>query len=182
MIAVDGAYAGVAAPAAASTDGTLELLRSLPKVTLHEAPGTFWPDQAQKRTVYFQHAPPGALLLVVDADESIDGAALLRQRALGADVGWLRVTSPLYRRPYQQPRLFLARPGMHYSRRHHWVYAGTDLMATHQYGGPGFLHRLIDGVTLVHARGLGRSTSRHAATRPHRSQQAAGEGRQVAGR
>jgi hypothetical protein len=76
-----------------------------------------------------------------------------------ADVLWCDVTSPLYQRPYSQPRGFRARPDLAYTGRHHWLHAGTTLLATHQYGGPGVLHDRMP-VTLHNARGLAHTPAR----------------------
>jgi hypothetical protein len=99
---------------------------------------------------------PGALLAVLDADESITGD--LRATPV-ADVLWCDVTSPLYERPYSQPRGFRARADLQYAGRHHWLHAGDTLLATHQYGGPGVLHDRMP-VKLHNARGLHHSNVR----------------------
>lgn len=129
-------------------------------------PGQSWPDQRAKRTALLQAAAekyPGALLLIVDADESLTGAECLRS-APEADVLWLDVTSPLYERPYSQPRGIRAVPGLHYEGRHHWLYDGERLLATHQYGGTGVEHRRV-AVTLRNNRGLGHTPERAAMKR-----------------
>src|SRR5690606_15586015 len=128
-----------------STDGLREVFDAieLPKALIEYGPSAIagkpgpWPDQNTKRTALLQHAAlhfPGALLFIVDADEFVTGAETLRQTPEG-DVAWVGVTSPLYQRPYGQPRLVRAREGLEYRGRHHWLYAGDELVATHQYGG-----------------------------------------------
>lgn len=133
-----------------------------------------------KRGRYFQDHPPGTRLFVIDADEALEGAAGLRTLAPGADVGWVTVHSSAYRRPYSQPRLFRALPGLRYAGRHHWVYAGERLLATHQHGGPGFLHQLLEGVALQHSRNLGRLGPRRSASAAHRKAQHTAEAGRVA--
>jgi hypothetical protein len=133
-------------------------------ITSHEA----WPDQNKKRTTMLRFAAqkfPDALLFIVDADEYVTGAEHLHQTPQG-DVAWLTVTSPLYQRPYGQPRLVRAQPGLEYRGRHHWLYAGERLLATHQYGGAGVEHRLSP-ITLRNARGLGHTPARAQAKQVH---------------
>jgi hypothetical protein len=81
------------------------------------------------------------------------------------DVGWVRIESPLYKRPYGQPRLFRARPGLEYRGRHHWIYRGDELLATHQYGG--LAEHAAVPITIRNARGLGHDNDRANAKRMH---------------
>jgi len=166
VIAVDGAYGS---DGSLSTDGTREFLLSLPgaatTVTLLDAAGV---TQCEKRNLYCcQHAASAdqdrTLLVILDADESLARAELLRT-APWLDVGWVRIESALYANPYGQPRLIRWRPGLHYAGRHHWLYAGDRLLATHQYGGSGFEHRCVP-LTITNDRGLGHTPHRHAAKR-----------------
>jgi hypothetical protein len=170
VIAVDGEYGPCGSTL--STDGTREYLKSLnPKVTVLDAAGL---TQCEKRTAYCNWAGNDSVLLVViDADESIENAKALRSAPM-LDVGWVRMASGLYAKPYGQPRLFRWQPGLHYRGRHHWLYCGDDLLATHQYGGPGFEHRTV-GVTFTNHRGLGHDRDRHAAKREHGRAQLATE-------
>jgi glycosyltransferase involved in cell wall biosynthesis len=175
VVAVDGCYASAGCAEGPSTDGTLAFLATLSKVTILPAPdGAPWPDQITKRNAYLTAGQPGDLLLVVDADEQLEGLAVF-DRHLALDVGWLTVRSPLYRRPYSQPRAFAWRPGLRYAGRHHWLYVGTRLLTTHQHGGPGWLHRPL-GLTLDHQRHTSRPPARHAAQARHQRAQAASEG------
>jgi len=178
VIAVDGAYPSTGASECASTDGTLEFLRSQSKMTLIEAPKKrWWRDQNEKRTAYLKALQPGdderLLAFIVDADEFVsEGQELRRVGAL--DVGWVQVNSPIYSRPYGQPRLFRARAGLEYRGRHHWIYCGEELLTTHQYGGAGFVHAPAP-IALRNSRGLGHTQERKAAKRTHSLAQHAAE-------
>lgn len=161
VIAVDGAYA--TAGGGLSTDGTREFLAQLGgKVQLLDEPGT---TQYAKRNRYLEAGRAGDLLFVIDADEAVRNGALLHQLPQ-LDAGWVRVESPMYTKPYGQPRLFRWVPGLEYRGRHHWLYRGGDLLAAHQYAGPGFEHRTVN-VTLENRRGLGHTVARATAKKNH---------------
>lgn len=161
VIAVDGAYA--TAGGGLSTDGTREFLASLgPKVQLLDEAGT---TQYAKRNRYLAAGEAGDLLFVIDADEAARNAGILRLLP-ELDAGWVRIESPMYRKPYGQPRLFRWTPGLEYRGRHHWLYRGADLVASHQYAGPGFNQRCVN-LTLENRRGLGHTGERAAAKRNH---------------
>lgn len=161
VIAVDGCYKGTPAQRIESTDGTREWLQSVPKVAV-EGPISnvtdFWTDQATKRSVYFQRGKPGDLLWIIDADEYVTNPEALRSVPY-LDVGWVRYASPLYRRAQHQPRLFRWQEGLRYDGRHHWVYAGDKLLATHQAGGTGVIHRSVP-LGFLNSRGVLRSEAR----------------------
>jgi hypothetical protein len=184
IVFADGPYA-VSGKTGPSSDDLVDVLLEFADVhALHEVPmpGDAWADQPTKRTALLQDAArryPGALLFVVDADEFVDNAQDLRDAPEG-DVLWVRVTSPLYERPQSQPRLVRARPDLRYAKRHHWLYAGEQLLATHQYGGTGVEHRILEGVSLHNARGLGHSAERREVKRTIQVLQHAEERAQVA--
>ena len=146
VVAVDGVYREtVNATAPGSTDGSVELLRRLlPRgvaLEIVRPPAGCWPDQLAKRNAYLARLEPGDLAFVVDADEAVAAEGDLRD--FDGDVGWVRMRVPsTYKRSYNQPRLFRFRPGLEYRGRHHWLWLGDDLVASHQYGGQGFEHRL----------------------------------------
>lgn len=174
IVVADGPYTTTGSTEAQSTDGLVEFVAGLldadrPELEAHQVPPQVWPDQNAKRTALIQYAAekyPGALLLIVDADEYVNGAERLRETPYG-DVAWVRlVNSPTYKRPYSQPRLVRAVPGLRYDGRHHWLYRGDDLLATHQYGGAGVEHRWAP-ITLRNVRGLGHSPARAAAKQQH---------------
>jgi hypothetical protein len=157
IIAVDGAYGAI--DQGLSTDGTREFFRGLKKpVTLLDGAGL---DQCAKRTMYLHAGQPGDLLFIVDADEAVVGGHVLRGVGL-CDVGWVRIHSNLYRRQYGQPRLIRWMEGLHYQGRHHWIYHHDRVLCTHQYGGPGYEHRVIN-IAMNNQRQLGRSSARIAA-------------------
>jgi hypothetical protein len=164
IIAVDGAYDETGH--ALSTDGTREFLRTMPNVTLIDAAGL---TQCEKRTRYLAAGQDGDMLFVIDADEMVINAVQF-QSMPACDVGWVRVTSKLYQRPYGQPRVFRWRPGLHYHGRHHWIYEDDRLVCTHQYGGAGYNHRLVN-VGLDNQRRLGRSPERMAVKHSHQQVQ-----------
>lgn len=181
VIAVDGAYAGVHVTHGASSDGTLDYLRSLCAAwdtPLHiiECGDVFWHDQCMKRNAYLGAAREDELLFIVDADEFVDGAECLRVNARKYDVGWVRLhPREVYAREYDTPRVIRYHVGMHYTQRHHWIETRDGrLVTTHQYGGVGFDHTVLP-ITLDHAKGLGRTHARNAATRSMRQQQLARE-------
>lgn len=176
VIAVDGAYGGMGCATCASTDGTLEFLRTLAKVELIEAPadGSFWVDQVFKRSQYFTRSRPGDLLWRIDADESFTNAQAIRV-APALDVGWIRYAAPIYRRTQGIPAVFAYRPGLHYVDRHHWVYDGDGrLVSTQQQGGVGLMHRLLP-IEMTNSRGARRSIERIHLAKAQRRDQARAE-------
>ena len=167
VLAVDGAYASTGASDPLSTDGTREYLLSLGEkvmlITMANA------TQFEKRNAYLDYGRPGDLMFIVDADELVTDAQQLIATPM-LDVGWVRIRSQLYARSYGQPRLIRWQPGLRYSGRHHWIYRGDDMLATHQYGGPGFEHR-VSPLSIENRRGLGHSPARHTAKARHASAQ-----------
>lgn len=162
VVVADGPWIGVGeGPSPDELDAVLDTLPcAVHRVAWDQVA---WPDQRQKRTAIVREASrlyPDALLVILDADESVTGD--LRASPVG-DVLWCDVTSPLYERPYSQPRGVKADPTLRYAGRHHWLYRGDDLLATHQYGGLA-LHRRMP-VSLHNARGLGHSPARKEAKR-----------------
>jgi hypothetical protein len=163
-----------------STDGLHALVEQLAAehgtpVTWVPMPETGW-DQCEKRTALLQAASgqyPDARLLIVDADEFVTDADKLRTRP-DFEVGWVTLTSPLYERPYNQPRVLRADPRLRYDGRHHWLYRGDQLLATHQQGGLGIRHGLAP-IRIHNARGLGQPASRTAAKQQHLKAQRARE-------
>jgi hypothetical protein len=157
VIVVDGSYP-TTGERTLSADGTREYLVSqFPSIEFVDMPGT---SQCDKRTAYLERGQPGDYLIIIDADER-----LVRADSLDAlpdcDIGWVRIQSTLYAREYGQPRVIKWRAGLHYWGRHHWMYCYDRLLCTHQYGGPGFVHRPINAL-LVNNRELGRSPARRA--------------------
>ena len=164
VIAVDGAYGSL--KNGLSTDGTREFLQAQKRVTLVDGAGLM---QCEKRTRYLSLGKKGDLLFIIDADEFVLNATVLRAQNM-CDVGWLRVNSSMYKRQYGQPRFIRWQPGLSYQGRHHWIYCYDKLLCTHQYGGPGFEHR-VSNVVIENQRGLGRNKDRLAAKTTHHSVQ-----------
>ncbi len=177
VVVADGPFEGVGS--GPSPDHLDRVLASLPcQVHRVEWAGGSWASQVVKRTALLQEASrlyPTALLVVLDADESVTGD--LRQAPCG-DVLWCDVTSPLYERPYSQPRGIKADSSLHYEGAHHWLYRGDRLLATHQYGGVGMEHRRMP-VSIRNERGLGYTPERHEAKRRTKRVTQAQEGRTV---
>ena len=178
VVIADGNYRDLGN--AESTDGLKALIDKLTQqygtpVTWVSIPETGW-DQCEKRTALLRAASlahPDARLFIVDADEFVTGAESLRLLP-DLDVGWVTVTSPLYERPYNQPRVLRADPNLRYDGRHHWLYRRDELLATHQQGGKGIRHGLT-GVRIHNARGLAQPASRKAAKQKHLNHQRARE-------
>jgi len=168
VIAVDGAYGAI--DQGLSTDGTREYLSKMKRTTLVDGAGL---SQCDKRSLYFRHTRAGDMLFIIDADETVLTPQALREVPI-CDVGWIRVHSNLYKRQYGQPRLIRWQPGLRYQGRHHWIYANHRVLCTHQYGGPGFEHR-VSNVTINNQRQLGRSPSRMSAKRENHAVQIADE-------
>ena len=168
LVVADGPYQTTGCTGL-STDALDKVLVLVPEVERVPMPGDAWPDQLAKRTALLQHASrvyPDAMLLVLDADEMVEGAECLRNLP-DCDVGWVRVANPsLYSRRYDQPRLVRASPALRYGPRHHHLMDGDRLLVSHQYGGTGVLHRLI-GLSLTNLRGLGHTPARREAKQRH---------------
>jgi len=165
VIVVDGEYD----TGRQSTDGTLEYLTEVfgfRRSLVIDGRGM---NQRQKRSQFFNQADPGDLLFIVDADETVQNAAALRE-VPDLDVGWVHMTSPLYRRSQAQPRLFKWRPGLRYDGRHHWIYERDRLVCTHQQGAPGYDHRLLP-IEMHNSRGQYRTPERRRAVSAARSAQ-----------
>jgi hypothetical protein len=138
VIAVDGAYVGAKSDVPWSTDGTLEFLKGLDKVTVVET-SEFWQTQYIKRSVYLSMCQEGDLIFVVDADEYVDNAECLRTLP-DFDVGWALCQNTLYERDQPISRLYKYRPGLRYDLRHYWVFDGDNLVTNRQRGGIGYDH------------------------------------------
>lgn len=163
VIAVDGAYN--TSDDGLSTDGSREFFERLSvrhSIQLVNAAGL---SQCEKRTRYLRLGKPHDMLFIVDADELVERAAILR--ALPRfDVGWIRVRSTLYAREYGQPRLIRWVPDLEYRGRHHWIYQGDRLLCTHQYSGTGYEQRPVS-LLIRNNRELGRGKTRMHAKRAH---------------
>ncbi len=165
VIAVDGCYQSLAdrGQTVQSTDDSLALISALPS-HLIISPTAPWRDQIAKRNEYLKWCAPGDLIVIVDADEFFEfdaGPDALRNLGTTLDVGWIEATSPLYKRPFQSPKLLRMRTGLEYRGRHHWLYVGDRLLMTHQYAGVGWNQRSLAGVRVRNQRGLGQTEAAH---------------------
>jgi len=152
IIAVDGAYAGYPTNTPYSTDGSVEFLEPLSKVTLVKTK-EFWKDQCVKRSEYFSHGAPGDLFFIIDADEFVEEFNL---SGFDSDVGQVELRSPLYPQPYTEPRIITWMDGLKYIGRHHYIYSNEDLVASHRTIGPG-IDSTIAGIKILHKRGFGKT-------------------------
>lgn len=135
VIAVDGAYKGAPVQQCWSTDGTVEFLSSLDKVTLISAPEErFWDNQIEKRNEYFKRGEPGDLMFVVDADEYVHHAERL-QTLPKFEVGWVPYEKSIYHKRQNFPRLFDARIDPRYNGRHYWIEGNRGYVTDCQDGG-----------------------------------------------
>lgn len=176
IIVVDGAYN--TSTAGLSSDGTHEFFQTLAlshSVEMIDGAGL---SQCEKRTKYLAAGREGDYLFVIDADEEVTDARSLRTMPI-CDVGWIRVKSTLYTREYGQPRIFRWQPDLAYRGRHHWTFCGERLLCTHQYGGPGFVHRPV-ATTIFNQRRMGRSISRMQSKHAHQTIQSVSEANQSA--
>lgn len=88
--------------------------------------GGKWASQIVKRNHYLQEG----ILVILDTDERISGADNLRD--FKGDVGWVWVECKDSGRRYRQPRVFRYIEGIHYLKRHHWIYDGNgDFICSH---------------------------------------------------
>ena len=167
VVVADGEYE----TGAPSDDGSYEYLCDVlgSKMDYFGCRDAAWMDQQEKRTSMFERCRPGDLLLVVDADETLEHPYMALAE-IDFDVGWVHMASPLYKRSQQQPRLFKYRPGLRYDGRHHWIYERDRLVCTHQQGAPGYDHRLLP-IKMHNSRGKCRTPERKRAVMAARSAQ-----------
>jgi len=157
IVAVDGAYFAFPHNKPYSTDGTLEYLRSLKKVELIETQSE-WIDQCEKRSEYFKHGSTGDFYFIIDADEEVKNPHFLQEK-FHADVTWVQIKSPLYRRIYYEPRIFKHREGLHYRGRHHWILdSKRSFVCSHRTMGKNFTRDDVP-LLIIHHRN-DRSTER----------------------
>lgn len=142
LVVVDGAYRDFPSygPDAQSTDGTQEIAL-LAGATLIEAPDRIaWRDEIVKRNRYLDVCGPGDYLIVVDADEILEGE--LDRAVLDSRDDWLvqlylvrphvdagpGEPPPRDGNPYGIHRAFRWRPGIRYAGTHHAVHVGDRLI------------------------------------------------------
>lgn len=136
LVVVDGRYAQFPDVwhGHASADGTLDLARQHADLVI-ESPGSPWPSEIAKRNAYLERCRVGDVVLVVDADEILEGdqpgAPSVLDRALASSrTDWLL---DLYREEdarLRQPihRLFTYRSGLVYHGAHHAVHVDGSLV------------------------------------------------------
>jgi hypothetical protein len=128
-----------------STDGTLEMLKilqkDLPPITLIETPnGEPWLNQVVKRNALIDAVPDKDWFIVLDSDEMLYGAVKEGVQEV-MDSGCIQGSVPLYNiglsmsalRMFWHPRIFLKLPGMHYARKHWYIYDFADRMLESEY-------------------------------------------------
>lgn len=168
-VILDGAYSGIEVAEHSSTDSPEVELGHIPWCKVPPPKGG-WPDQCAKRSAMFDHTEEGDLIVLIDADEAWYGLEALRDAPF-MDVGWVQYTSPIYSRAQHQHRVFRWMPDMAYKGRHHWIYQGDKVVATGQQGGPGYLHRNLDGIGFHNSRGQHRPAERRRLAGAHREKQ-----------
>lgn|GEM_PF-5816819 len=137
LVVADGRYAQFpdAWHGAASADGTLEYARERADLVLEAPGGNPWPSEIAKRNAYLERCRPGDVVLVVDADEVLEGdrpgtPPVLDRALAGSRDDWLL---DLYREEdadLRQPihRLFRMREGLRYAGAHHAVHVAGKLI------------------------------------------------------
>lgn len=96
--------------------------------------GGEWNSQIQKRSSYLKE---DRINVILDTDEKMSGNFHLPS---GYDVGWAKVTNN-GKKERMQPRVFRGIEGMHYLKRHHWMFDGNgDLISSHSIKGPKYKH------------------------------------------
>ncbi len=114
IIAVDGKYRDFPDGSQYSTDGTIEYLSSLDKVELYFAADLF---EADKRNVYMDMLSSGDTVLVLDADEYVEGT--IKKLPRGTDIGLVKLGEP-DRRIHKRlaTRFFRYRKGLRHNGIH----------------------------------------------------------------
>ena len=128
-----------------STDGTLEMLKilqkDLPPIKLIETPnGEPWLNQVEKRNALIDAVPDKDWFIVVDSDEMLYGAVNEGVQEV-MDSGCIQGAVPLYNigmsasglKMFWHPRIFLKLPGMHYARKHWYLYDFANRMLETEY-------------------------------------------------
>ena len=128
-----------------STDGTLEMIKilqkNLPPITLIETPnGQPWMNQVEKRNASIEAVPTKDWFIIVDSDEMLYGAINEGVNEV-MDSGCIQGSVPLYNvgldisglRMFWHPRIFLKLPGMHYARKHWYLYDYADRLIEVEY-------------------------------------------------
>jgi len=113
IIAVDGRYSAFPGDTQYSTDGTLEYLGSLNKVSLVLSPPL---TEVEKRNLYLVGSG-GDWYLHLDADEELVGSFTLPD----TDIGIMELHRSYPIRIIQRARLFRHVPGIHYEGKHYWL-------------------------------------------------------------
>ncbi len=118
IIAVDGRFNDFPGDTDVSTDGTIEYLRSLDKVTLVVATGM---DEIEKRNLYLV-GDRNDWYLQLDADEEWTGDPPHPPDDADACIVPLHRDRPQH--DMARVRLFRHVPGLHYKHKHYWLKDG----------------------------------------------------------
>lgn len=144
IVAVDGRFLDFPSNADCSTDGTIEYLRSLDKVSLVIAEGK---TEVEKRNLYLVGSV-GDWYLHLDADEEWVG-----------DVKWepdvdMMISTLRRKKPKQfmdRIRLFRHVEGLHYDKKHYWLFDSHQrTFAILDKPGQGYKAGRHDGVKIIH--------------------------------
>ena len=127
-----------------STDGTLEMLRvipDLPPIKLLRCPdGKPWRNQVVKRNALLNAVPDKEWFMVLDSDEMFYGNITEGMDEI-IDSGCIQGSVSLYNvglemsgfRRFWHPRVFLKLPGLHYGRKHWYIYDFADRLLEADY-------------------------------------------------
>ena len=113
IIAVDGRYKDFPGGSWYSTDDTIEYLSKLEKVELIFAANLF---EADKRNIYMDMLKPGDTVLVLDADEYIEGS--IKKLDKRVDIGLVLLGGPGQRYKRLATRFFTYRKDLRHSGIH----------------------------------------------------------------
>ena len=113
IIVVDGKYRDFPTSAWYSTDGTLEYLSSLNKVEIVFAANLF---EAAKRNVYMDMLDSGDTVLILDADEYVEGK--VRKLDSNIDIGLVYLGDPQTKYRRLATRYFKYRKGLRHGDIH----------------------------------------------------------------
>lgn len=146
IIAVDGKYRDFPAGNWYSTDGTIEYLSEWDKIELLFAANLF---EADKRNVYMDMLQEGDTVLVLDADEVVEGK--LKKLEKGIDIG-LVLFNDLNNRSFGRlaTRFFTYRKGLRHSGIHFILTIGGKWFNNRRNALNGFKSKRIQSFKINH--------------------------------
>lgn len=137
VMVFDGAFADFPHDDVSSTDGTLEIAERYGAEVVRASRA--FATQIEKRNATLIE---GEVVFILDADEFLVTPYV--PLPPDADVGWVTFLSPVYDKPFLEPRIFRVGKGWHYDGRHHWIYDGDgDLVCSHRKTGEKYRHAVL---------------------------------------